>query len=328
MRASEERFRTLANTVPGIVWIAAPDGTITFANERWFEFCGLTPEENAREWRQAVLHPDDRARCLAQWTRALADGTEYEIEVRNRRHDGEYRWFLTRAMPVRDAAGRITAWFGSSTDIHDRRQAEEHQRRLAAELSHRVKNTLAVVMALAERTAAKATAVPGFLEAFRGRILALSSAHQALTASDWRGARLAAIVEAAVAPYLDEGARIRRDVQDVSLPPEVALTLALALHELATNAAKYGALSNQKGRITIAARTAATAGGPELRLTWEEQDGPAVRPPETQGFGTTMLSQAIAYQHRGEVELRWRAEGLLCALSLPLAEPDQAAGEG
>ncbi|HSA82410.1 MAG TPA: PAS domain S-box protein [Geminicoccaceae bacterium] len=314
--ASEERFRTLANMVPDFVWIADPEGTITFANDRWFHFCGITPEQNARDWPELVLHPDDRARCLEQWTRALKDGTEYEIEVRNRRQDGEYRWFLTRAMPVRDAEGRISAWFGSTTDIHDRKQSEEHARMLAAELSHRVKNILAIVQTLAERTGDKATSPADFIEAFRGRIQALSSAHKALMATDWHDARLVEIVEAAVAPYLDSPARISLDVPDVALKPEAALTLALAFHELATNAAKHGSFSEEGGRIAITARTEAG----ELRLDWQEQDGPAVRPPATKGFGTTMLSQAIEYQHHGKAELLWRDEGLLCRLSLPLAQ--------
>src|SRR5919106_3406509 len=159
LRASEERFRNLANAVPDIVWTAAPDGSITFANDHWFEFCGITPEQNVRQWPELVLHPDDRERCIEAWTRALREGTEYEIEVRNRRHDGEYRWFLTRASPIRDAAGRITAWFGSTTDIHDRKQAEERQQILAAELSHRVKNLLTIIGVLAERTGDRATSV-------------------------------------------------------------------------------------------------------------------------------------------------------------------------
>jgi PAS domain S-box-containing protein len=302
--------------VPDIVWIADPDGTITFANDRWFRFCGITPEQNARDWPELILHPDDRERCLEQWTRALKDGTEYEIEVRNRRHDGEYRWFLTRAMPIRDAEGRITAWFGSTTDIHDRKQSEEYQRMLAAELSHRVKNILAIVQVLAERTADKARSPADFIEAFRGRIQALSSAHQALMARDWHDARLVEIVQAAVAPYLDSHARISLDIPEVALKPEAALTLALAFHELATNATKYGALSDEGGRITITAWTEAG----ELRLDWQEQNGPSVRPPAAKGFGTTMLSQAIEYQHQGKAELLWRDQGLLCRLSLPLAQ--------
>ncbi|HWQ32106.1 MAG TPA: PAS domain-containing protein [Blastocatellia bacterium] len=121
----EQLFRSLANTAPTIIWTAAPDGTITFQNQQWLDYCGITPEENTADWPRLALHPDDYERCLAAWQDALEHGTPYEIEVRNRRHDGQYRWFLTRANPVRDAAGRITAWFGSTTDIHDRRVAAE-----------------------------------------------------------------------------------------------------------------------------------------------------------------------------------------------------------
>jgi PAS domain S-box-containing protein len=134
LRESEERLRLLAETIPSIIWTAAPDGTVTYANESWFRYTGLTPEQNARDWPRYVLHPDDRERCFAQWTQALAEGTEYEIEVRNRRHDGEYRWFLTRAVPARDAEGRVTAWFGTTTDIDDRKRAETAQRVLYARL--------------------------------------------------------------------------------------------------------------------------------------------------------------------------------------------------
>ena len=191
---------------------------------------------------------------------------------------------------------------------------------LAAELSPRVKNILAVVQALAERTGENTTSATDFIEAFRGRIRALGSAHQALMARDWHDARLVEIVEAAVAPYLDDHARISLDIPDVALKPEAALTLALACHELATNAAKHGALSDERGRIAITARTEATHGGHELHLAWQEHGGPAVRPPAAKGFGTTMLSQAIEYQHQGKAELLWRGEGLLCRLSLPLAQ--------
>jgi PAS domain S-box-containing protein len=161
LQESEARFRSLANTVPDIVWTAAPDGTITFVNDRWFQLCGVQPEGTFREWPKPVLHPDDRERCLQQWNQALQNAIEYESEARIQRYDGEYRWFLIRAVPVRDNAGRVTAWFGATTDIHDRRQAEEHQRLLSAELTHRVKNTLTVVQVLLERSAARATSVEG-----------------------------------------------------------------------------------------------------------------------------------------------------------------------
>ena len=319
LRQSEERFRNLANAVPDIVWTADPDGTMTFANDRWLHFCGIAPEQNAREWPELVVHPDDHERCLAQWTRALREGTDYEIEVRNRRHDGEYRWFLTRAAPVRDAGGRITAWFGSTTDIHDRKQAEERQRRLTSELSHRVKNLLSVVQVLAERSASKTTSVAECIKAFRGRLQALSAGHNALIAGHWNWASLASLVQTTLEPYLTEGDRVHLDVQDLRLDPEIALTLAIGFHELATNAAKYGALSSPNGRIMLVGRVDAGERGDELHLTWQEDGGPAVEPPTAAGFGTTMLSHALEYQHKGRTELDWRREGLVCRITLPLA---------
>jgi len=124
LRDSEERLRTLANAAPGVMWTADPDGTITFASETWFRYTGLDPQENARNWADHVLHPDDRARCTAQWELALRTGEPYEVEVRNRRHDGVYRWCLTRARPARDAANRVTGWYGFTVDIDDLKQAQ------------------------------------------------------------------------------------------------------------------------------------------------------------------------------------------------------------
>jgi PAS domain S-box-containing protein len=318
--ASEERFRNLANAVPDIVWTAAPDGSITFANDRWFRFCGIAPEQNERDWPELVLHPDDRERCIQEWTRAVREGTDYEIEVRNRRHDGEYRWFLTRASPIRDPEGRITAWFGSTTDIHDRKQTEERQQILTAELSHRVKNLLTVIGVLAERTGDRAASVEQFLDAFRGRIRALNAALTALTAPDWQGASLAALVHAALEPYLVDAGRIDIDVQDLPVRSEFALTLTLALHELATNASKHGALSGATGRVRLRARIEPAATGEEFLLVWQEEGGPPVQPPTTAGFGTAMLGKVLEYQHHGQTELIWRAPGLLCRFRLPLSE--------
>jgi PAS domain S-box-containing protein len=125
LRHSEERFRLMAQTVPSILWTASPDGVITWVNDRWLEYCGTSAEENASGWPELVLHPDDRDRRAREWAAALAAGTEYEIEVRHRRHDGEYRWFITRAIPVRDPSGGIQAWFGATTDIHDQKEAAD-----------------------------------------------------------------------------------------------------------------------------------------------------------------------------------------------------------
>ncbi len=143
LRAREERFRSMANTTPAIIWTADPNGAITFHNQRWLDYTGITPEQNTRNWPELVLHPHDRERCIELWQHALAEGTDYEIELRNRSKSGEYRWFLTRATPIRDADGRIVEWYGSTTDIHDRKQAEAalrtraRQQRAVARLGER-----------------------------------------------------------------------------------------------------------------------------------------------------------------------------------------------
>jgi len=152
LRQSEERLRSMANATPAIIWTADPSGAITFHNQRWLDYTGLTPAENTFDWPARVLHPDDLDRCIREWSRALVQGTDYEIEVRNRRRGGEYRWFLTRATPIRDADGRIIEWFGSTTDIHDRKRAEEALREadrrkdeFLAVLAHELRNPLAPI---------------------------------------------------------------------------------------------------------------------------------------------------------------------------------------
>jgi PAS domain S-box-containing protein len=136
LRENEARFRALVNAVPAFVWEAAPDGTMTLVGEQWEAYCGMTAEQLAHDWPQLVLHPDDYERCVREGHRALSSGTPYEIEVRNRRYDGAYRWFLTRAVPAHDDAGRIIGWYGTTTDIHDRKQAEEALRQQAEIIDH------------------------------------------------------------------------------------------------------------------------------------------------------------------------------------------------
>ncbi|HJS19509.1 MAG TPA: PAS domain S-box protein, partial [Anaerolineales bacterium] len=128
LRDSERRFRILSNTVPSVVWTASPNGTIEYANDIWYNYAGITPEQNATNWAELVLHPDDYERCVRAWTHALETvPDEYLIEVRNRRHDGVYRWFQTRAIPVRDEHGSVTAWYGVTTDIHERKAIEQEK---------------------------------------------------------------------------------------------------------------------------------------------------------------------------------------------------------
>ena len=149
---SEARFRFLAETIPSIVWTAAPDGKITYANQRWFEFCGIPDLQRATSLPELTVHPDDVERCTKAWQWHLRKGRDFEIEVRHRRHDGVYRWFVARAVPFRDAGGKILSWFGTTTDIHDQKEMEETLRQadrrkdeFLATLAHELRNPLAPI---------------------------------------------------------------------------------------------------------------------------------------------------------------------------------------
>jgi two-component sensor histidine kinase len=180
-----------------------------------------------------------------------------------------------------------------------------------------------MVLAIAYQTRAQAGTADTFIEQFEGRLQALAAAHELLTATGWHGASLVRLVRRTLEPHLGDRRddRLRLEAEDLPLQPEAAQNLALALHELATNAVKHGAFSVPGGRVELIARLTPSSGQSRaLELVWREVEGPAVRPPQRHGFGTTLLSRAIGAQHQGEVELDWRAEGLVCRISLPESE--------
>jgi PAS domain S-box-containing protein len=294
------------------------DGIITSWNRAAENLFGYSADEIIGR-PIATLAPPDRKNEMSAILERIRRGEKVDhFETIRRRKDGSLVDISLTVSPIRDEKGRIIGASKIARDVTARKQAEERQRMLTAELSHRVKNMLAVVGVLAERSCANATSIAGCLEVFRGRLQALAAAHNALIADNWAGASLAAVIETTLEPYLGEDDRIRLDVQDLRITPELALSLALGLHELATNAAKYGALSSPAGRVALRAHLEPGGGGEELRLVWQENGGPAVARPAVPGFGTSMLSQAMQYQHKGTVELDWRKEGLICRLSVPL----------
>jgi PAS domain S-box-containing protein len=439
LRENEARLRHIADASPSMLWSAAPDGTITWASESWFRYTGLSPE-SARDWI-AFVHPDDRHRWIAAWAMAARDGSAFEMEVRKRRYDGQYRWFIKRAVPQRDALGRIVAWYGATTDIDDlkraeqaaraseirfrtvfnqqfqfmailspegvvracnetffaatgvgreavlgqyfwdtpwwkslpeeqrwwqaavesavtsgqaitgevalanadgsmcqaefavsgvrdeagrvmdviaegrdithRKQWEEQQNLLTKELAHRIKNSMAVIQSIARQTLRDAP--KSFAEAFTGRIQSLAAAHDILLEKGWLSANLKDLArrQLAVVP-----GRIILAGPDVILSPILATSLGLVLHELVTNASKYGALSAPQGVVDLSWELMGNDGQRRVLLTWKERGGPRVTPPNREGFGSTLIERSLP---GATVERRFEPEGLVCTIDLPLS---------
>jgi two-component system CheB/CheR fusion protein len=211
-------------------------------------------------------------------------------------------------------------------DITERRQWEERQKLLVAELSHRMKNTLATVQSIASQTLRNAQSLGSFGEAFSGRLQALGRAHALLTGSNWAGAPLGEVVSEALQAYGAPAERIRLQGGDFDLEPPAALMLSMIMHELATNAAKHGALSSASGRVEVEWDLVRADLGPALRLTWQEFDGPPAAEPERRGFGTSLIEHSLEYELEGEARLEFLETGLRCELLIPYNPSNFQAG--
>ena len=250
-RESEARFETFAQAMPNQVWSATPDGQLDWLNDQVLSYAGLLFEDLAgSKWAQMV-HPDDIDAASTRWAEALSSSTMYETEFRLRRADGAYRWHIARAVPIKDSFGTTVRWIGTNTDVERQKASEAQLKLLAGELEHRIKNTMAMVAAIADQTFRTAATKEEARKNFDARLFALSQAHGLLTASSWSGASMATVVEGALAPYRTGEGRIRVGGPEVQLTPKQALSLALSLHELSTNATKYGSLSVPGGTLHV-----------------------------------------------------------------------------
>lgn len=258
-----------------------------------------------------MIVPDDRARIDAAMEAAISTSAPYSSEdYRIRRADGEVRWLEGAARYLYDDEGRVLRIVGTNIDITDRKTAEAHQRLLLNELNHRVKNTLATVQSMARQSLRGDSVSAQARESFEGRLAALSAAHNVLTERNWESASIAQLAAVSTAPYDPEGTRVTAEGPPVHLEPKIAVALSLALHELATNAAKYGALSTPEGRAAVRWALAQ----PRLTLTWTESGGPPVTPPTRTGFGARLLERGLAAELGGTVRLDFRPEGLVCTI--------------
>jgi PAS domain S-box-containing protein len=319
---NEQRFRILADTMPQIVWSTLPDGYHDYYNRRWYEFTGMPEGSTDGEAWNGMFHPDDQDRAWSRWRQSLATGEPYEIEYRLRHANGEYRWTLGRAMPMRDDTGCIVRWFGTCTDIHEQKLLLEQRQLISQELSHRIKNIFSIVAGLVSLAGRRHPSTSPALTDLRERILALGRAHDYVrphspeSAPSNRPATLQGLLSELLEPYrTDRMERIVVTGKDFPIDDQSTTPLALIFHELATNAAKYGGLSLDIGTVTIEIDRVEDT----CICVWREKNGPRVdHPPETLGFGSSLLELSVARQLSGRFDNAWNEDGLTATIRIPL----------
>ena len=275
----------------------------------------------------ALLPPDAEARQRAGLERAIASREEFDAEIRLPDGSaGAARWILVRGRVVGPAGAPARRMAGVLFDVTERQEAfaavaesERRQRLLIDELNHRVKNTLAAVQSISRHSAKRAGSLEDFRNLFESRLIALSQTHNALTRTAWQHARLTELLMEQLGPYPAE--QVRLEGKDVELAPREALALGMVFHELATNAAKYGALSAPAGLVRVAWLVAPGRTGRELRLDWQESNGPLVAQPGRRGFGSRMVQGSVAGELGGEAVLEFAPDGFHARLIIPLSAP-------
>ncbi|WP_249780326.1 PAS domain-containing protein [Bradyrhizobium sp. dw_411] len=309
LRASELQFHTLADSIPQLVWMAEANGRIFWVNSGWYEYTGVpSGDGSAHDW-QALLAAASLPDARHRWAQSLRTGTALEMELPLLGRDGQYRPFLTRAIPLRDATQNVYRWIGTHIDISEQRRREEHIRFIIDELSHRSKNLLAVVMAVANQTAQYAGDVRQYQMRFSERLQALAHCHDLLVKDHWHGASLHDLVAAQMRPFGETNAgRIDATGPPVILKPDAAQHLGLALHELATNASKHGALSGQQGDVLICWQI--DEAEDKVRIHWREKGGPPVMPPQRRGFGHVVIEQIVPRALNGSGNLDFAPAGV------------------
>lgn len=260
---------------------------------------------------QELFHPDDVDEIRQAWAGFSKGQTSYEVEFRVMRPDGEVRWCIGTAAATSDGSGKVMRVSGVTVDITDRKKAEERQSLLTREVDHRAKNALALAQSIVRLT--RAQNMNAYVRAVEGRITALARVHTVLSLSSWQGAEIRRLVTEEIAPYSEAG-QIQIEGAEVQLQPATAQTLALALHELVTNSAKYGSLSVLSGQLAITWEVQDDT----LIIAWVETGGPAVTEPKQKGFGTRSVIASIETQLGGRASFDWRTEGLVCGLTVPL----------
>lgn len=301
-----------------------PGNPIIFVNDSFLEMTGYEREEVLGQSYHFMMGPDTDPAARDQIEAAFEEGFGATYpEVLYYRKDGSTFWAIVLIGPVFGEDGSILQHFASFVDVTQRKREEQRALMMLDELDHRVKNTLATVQAIASQSLSGSAVDRDIRDVFQGRILALSKGHTLLAQEDWARASLRGIAEQILEPFgvnEDQAARFSIDGDDVFLKPDAALAFAMMFHELASNAAKYGALSNDAGHVDIVWRTESGSQGEQLRLTWRERGGPPVARPEHKGFGSRLIERMLAKEIDGEVSLSYEPGGAVCEVVMPVPE--------
>ncbi|WP_157063953.1 PAS domain S-box protein [Methylobacterium tarhaniae] len=324
---SEKRLRTLAEGMPQLVWRSGDMGHWTWSSPQWQAFTGQSLEASLGFGWLEVVHRDDREAAMAAWRQAgQTESISVEYRVR-RASDGAYLWHHTRSAPVRNESGGIVEWLGTTTDVQQLKELQERQEILVVELQHRTRNLLGVVKSLLQETLKRSGSLASFKEQFGQRLDALARVNALLSRSGQPRITIGELVRTSLDALGGStmGDRIRLDGPDVRLRSSIVQTLALALHELATNARKYGALAAEQGRLEVTWSTHQPDGEePRLIVEWNEHGRAPIQvkaEPSRRGYGRELIERALPYALKARTHYELGEDGVRCSLDLPLTRP-------
>jgi PAS domain S-box-containing protein len=315
LRASERQFRNLAAVSPVGIYRTSAAGRCIYVNTRCLEITGMNEAQAVGLGWADSIHEDDRASVMAQWREAVRLQQPISVEYRFQKPSGEPVWVHDQAIPEYDQGGKVTGYVGTLSDITGRKRSEERVGILVGEVNHRAKNLLSVAQAVAFHTAREETPAD-FADTFNRRIAGLATSHDLLSLSAWEGVNAADLVHSQLAHFGNLlGSRITFEGPAVALKPAAAQAIGMALHELATNAGKYGALSTSDGSVRIAWWIDSA-----FHMSWTETGGPPVKRPKKPGFGYKVMVEMATHELDAAVTLEYPMEGLKWNLSTPTAK--------
>jgi PAS domain S-box-containing protein len=324
LRRANDLLRTFMEAVPGVIYAKDRQGRMLLGNRGAAALVGRVESEFiGRTDAELIRNPAEAAAVMANDRRIMESGVGESLEETVSFPDGRKAIWHSVKAPLRDETGQVVGLVGASLDITEQREADRHRELLVNELNHRVKNTLAIVQSTARQTLRRSGAPTEVGERFEARLVALAGAHDLLTRRNWERARLHELVETALAPFSQAApGRLRHAGPELRIPAKTAVSFALALHELATNAAKYGALSNAAGHVAVFWTVLHRDDGARLKFTWRETNGPPVTAPSARGFGSRLIEKALAAELGGQASLSFPTDGVVCSIDAPLSHLD------